>query len=68
MMVAQALFTVLSTRDGMAGKTGALGLTLLGAVGTLGVLAETITYRVLSPRTFDAARRRSSQQLYYSLR
>ena len=56
MMVAQALFTVLSTREGMAGKTGALGLTLLGAGGTVGVLAETITYRVLSPRTFDAAK------------
>jgi glycopeptide antibiotics resistance protein len=26
---------------------------LLGAGGTVGVLAETMTYRVLSPRTFD---------------
>jgi carbon monoxide dehydrogenase subunit G len=56
MMVAQALFAVLSTRAGRAGKAGAAGLTLLGAGGTVGVLAETITYRVLSPRTFDPAK------------
>ena len=56
MIVAQVLLTVLSTRDGKAGKTGALGLTLLGAGATVGGLAETITYRVLSPRTFDAAK------------
>ena len=56
MIVAQVLLTVLSTRGGKAGKTGALGLTLLGAGATVGVLAETITYRVLSPRTFDAAK------------
>jgi hypothetical protein len=53
MMAAEALFTVLSTRGGRAGKAGAAGLTVLGAGGTVGVLAETITYRVLSPRTFD---------------
>ena len=53
MMVAQALFAVLSTRGG---KAGAAGLTVLGAGGTVGVLAETITYRVLSPRTFDLAK------------
>jgi hypothetical protein len=56
MMVAQALLTVLSTRGSRAGKTGALGLTVLGAGGTVGVLAETITYRVLSPKTLDAAK------------
>src|SRR5215207_653307 len=56
MMVALALFAALSTRGSRAGKTGALGLTLLGAGGTVGVLAETITYRVLSPGTFDAAK------------
>jgi hypothetical protein len=56
MMTAQALFTVLSTRGGMAGKAGAAGLTVLGAGGTVGVLSETITYRVLSPRTFDLAK------------
>ena len=56
MMVAQALLAVLSTRGGGAGKIGAAGLTLLGAGGTVGVLAETITYRVLSPRTFDPAK------------
>ena len=56
MMVAQVLFTVLSTRSGKAGKSGAVGLTLLGTGGTIGVLAETITYRVLSPKTFDAVK------------
>ena len=55
-MVAQALFTVLSARGGKAGKSGAVGLTLLGAGGTIGVLVETITYRVLSPETFDAVK------------
>ena len=56
MMVVQALFTVLSARGGKAGKSGAVGLTLLGTGGTIGVLAETITYRVLSPKTFDAVK------------
>jgi hypothetical protein len=56
MMVTQALFAVLSTRGGRAGKAGAAGLTVLGAGGTVGVLAETITYRVLSPRTLDPAK------------
>jgi hypothetical protein len=32
---------------------GSAGLTLLGVGGTLGVLVETITYRVLSPKTFN---------------
>ena len=53
MMVAQALFAVLSTHNGRAGMLGAAALAALGAGGTAGMLAETITYRVLSPRTFD---------------
>ena len=53
MMAAQALFTVLSARGGTTGKIGAAGLVLLGSGGTIGMLAETITYRVLSPKTFD---------------
>lgn len=53
MMVVQALFTILSTRSGRSGMVGAAGLTLLGAGGTVAMLAETITYRVLSPKTFD---------------
>ena len=53
MMVAQALFAVLSTRGGRAGITGAAGLAVLGAGGTVGMLAETITYRVLFPKTLD---------------
>jgi hypothetical protein len=56
MMGAQALFRVLSTRGGRSGKAGAAGLTVLGAGGTVGVLAETITYRVLSSKTFDPAK------------
>ena len=53
MMVAQALLAVLSTRGGRAGTIGAVGLVVLGTGGTIGMLAETITYRVLSPRAFD---------------
>jgi hypothetical protein len=53
MMIAQALFAVLSACGGRVGKVGAAGLTVLGAGGTVGVSAETITYKVLSPRTFD---------------
>jgi hypothetical protein len=53
MMVAQALLAVLSTRGGRAGTIGAAGLVVLGAGGTIGMLAETITYRVLAPKTFD---------------
>ncbi len=56
MMAVQAVFTVLSTRGGRAGKVGAAGLAVLGAGGTVGVLGEPITYRVLSPRTFDLAK------------
>ncbi len=53
MMVAQALFAVLSTHSGRAGTIGAAALAALGAGGAVGMLAETITYTVLSPRTFD---------------
>ena len=53
MMAIQAICTILSTRSGRAGMAGSAGLTLLGAGGTLGVLVETITYRVLYPKTFN---------------
>jgi hypothetical protein len=56
MMAAQVVFTVLSTHDGRSGKVGAVGLVALGAGSTVGVLGEPITYRVLSPRTFDPAK------------
>ncbi|MBA2715093.1 MAG: hypothetical protein H0U55_16265 [Rubrobacteraceae bacterium] len=56
MMAAQAVFTVLSTRGGRAGKIGAAGLAVLGAGATVGVLGEPITYRVLAPRKFDSAK------------
>ena len=51
-----ALFAVLSTRGGRAGTAGAAGLTVLGVRSTVGMLAETITYKVLSPKTFDPAK------------
>jgi len=53
MMAAQALFTILATRSGKAGMAGAAGLSVVGAGTTAGVLGETITYRVLYPRTLD---------------
>ena len=56
MMAAQAVFLVLSARSGRTGKVGAAGLVVLGAGSTVGVLGEPITYKVLSSRTFDAAK------------
>jgi hypothetical protein len=56
MMAAQAVFTVLSTRSGRTGKVGATGLVVLGAGSTVGGLGEPITYKALSPRTFDPAK------------
>ncbi len=56
MMITQALLAVLSTRGGMAGTVGAARLTVLGVGGTVGMLAETVTYRILSPKTFDPAK------------
>ena len=53
MMAAQAIFTVLSTRSGRVETVGVAGMTALGAGATIGVLGEPITYRALSPRTFD---------------
>jgi H+/Cl- antiporter ClcA len=53
MTVAQALFTVFSTHSGRARTIGSAALAALGAGGTIGMLVETITYRVFSPRTFD---------------
>ena len=52
-IAAQALFTALSTRGGRAGTVGAVGLIVVGAGATAGALGEKITYRVLSPRSFD---------------
>ncbi len=53
MMAAQAVFTVLSMRSGQTGKVGAAGLVALGAGSTVGMLGEPITYKSLSPGTFD---------------
>ena len=55
-IAAQALFAVLSTRGGRAGTVGAVGLIVVGAGATAGALGEKITYRVLSPRSFDPAK------------
>ncbi len=55
-IVAQTIFAVLSTRSGRAGMAGAAGLSVLGVGSTVGALGEKITYRVLSPRTFDPAK------------
>ena len=52
----QAVFAVLSTRGGRAGRAGAAGLTVVGAGATAGSLGEKITYRVLSPKTFEPAK------------
>jgi hypothetical protein len=49
-MVTEALFAVLSTRDGRAVTTGAAGLTVLGVVSSVGMLAETMMCRVLFPK------------------
>jgi quercetin dioxygenase-like cupin family protein len=56
MMAAQAIFTLLSTRGDRTGTAGVAGMTVLGAGGTIGVLGEPITYRALSPGTFDPAK------------
>jgi hypothetical protein len=56
MMGPDALFAVLSTRDGRVGTAGAAGLTVLGVRCTVGMLAETITYKVPSPKTLDPAK------------
>jgi hypothetical protein len=40
-------------RSGRVGMVGVIGLTLLGAVTTLGQLGEPITVRAFSPATFD---------------
>jgi hypothetical protein len=42
-------------RRGRVGMVGVIGLTLLGAVATLGQLGEPITVRAFSPATFDGA-------------
>ena len=55
-IAAQAVFAVLSTRGGRAGRAGAAGLVVVGAGATAGALGEKITYRVLSPKTFDPAK------------
>ncbi len=55
-IAAQVICAELSTRGGRAGTAGAAGLTVLGAGSTFGALGEKITYRVLSPRTFDPAK------------
>ncbi len=52
-IASQVIFAVLSTRGGKAGMAGATGLIVVGAGAIAGALGEKITYRVLSPKTFD---------------
>lgn len=56
MLVAQMAATLLAGRSGIAGKAGALLLTLLGAVAMFGMLGEAVTYQSLNPKTFDPPR------------
>jgi hypothetical protein len=62
----QVLFAVLSTRGGRVGEAGAAGLTMVGAGATAGALGEKITYRVLSPKTFEPPGRRLYQPVLCS--
>jgi hypothetical protein len=57
MMGPDALFAVLSTRGGRAGTAGAAGLTVLGVRSTVGMLAETITYKAVRIRLHGSFRR-----------
>ena len=52
-IAAQMVFAVLCTRSGRAGMAGAAGLSVLGVGSTVGALGEKITYKILSPKTFD---------------
>ena len=52
-IAAQVISAMLSTRGGSAGRVGGAGLVVVGAGATAGALGEKITYRVLSPKTFD---------------
>lgn len=53
MMLAHAALTALALRGEKAGRLGVKGLTALGALFTIGMLGEPITYRALRPRTVD---------------
>ncbi len=52
-IAAEMVLAVLCTRSGRAGMAGAAGLSALGVGSTVGALGEKITYKVLSPMTFD---------------
>ena len=52
-IVAQTISAVLCPRSGRVGTAGAAGLSVLGVGSTVGALGEKLTYRVLSPKTFD---------------
>ncbi len=49
-IAAETVFAVLCT---CCGRAGAAGLSVLGVGSTVGALGEKITYKVLSPMTFD---------------
>jgi hypothetical protein len=56
MLLLQLILTLLSTRGGKVETTGVAGLTVLGAGATIGILGESITYRVLSSDAFDVTK------------
>jgi hypothetical protein len=55
LLLGQFVLTGCALRRGRVGMVGVIGLTLLGAVTTLGQLGEPITVRAFSPATFDGA-------------
>ena len=55
MLLGQIVLIGCALRRGRVGMLGVIGLTLLGAVTTLGQLGEPITVRAFSPSTFNGA-------------
>jgi hypothetical protein len=55
LLFGQVVLIGCALRHGWVGMVGVIGLTLLGAVTTLGQLGEPITVRAFSPATFDGA-------------
>ena len=53
LLLGQFVLIGCALRRGRVGMVGVIGLTLLGAVTTLGQLGEPITVRAFSPATFD---------------
>jgi hypothetical protein len=52
-LIAQAILTVLATKDGRRGTVGAVGLAIFGLLSGIGALMEPIVGQIFSPATFD---------------